>query len=116
MDCEMLGRRHPMKKGTIIVLDVVVDAPYKRRRKLVEHYMDRIEKIEAIESFSGKPPSDPLTLWEQLQEENHRYGCDFYEGLVAKRIDSPYEMQLVGPSKTTTAWVKFRFDQHTTKG
>jgi ATP-dependent DNA ligase len=121
LDCEMLGRRHPLKKGHIIILDELhPSANYLERRKSLEQaepswqYMD-IDRVELIESFSGDAPSDPLTLWEQLQEENHRYGCDYYEGLVAKRVTSTYETQLVSPSKTTTSWVKFRFDQYTEK-
>lgn len=115
LDCEMLGRRHPLKKGTIVILDVVADLPYRKRREFVERFMDLDPDIqlEGIESFSGNAPSDPLTLWEQLQEENHRYGCDYYEGLVAKRVTSGYETQLVSPSKTTPNWVKYRFDQYT---
>jgi hypothetical protein len=55
---------------------------------------------------------DPFESWVQLQEANTIYGCDYYEGLVAKRWDSPYETQLVSASRTTPYWIKYRFDQY----
>lgn len=117
-DCEMLGRRHPMKKGHIFTLDYIDDYTnlydYGVRRGRMEGMWDfeapYAERVEVVESFQRA--WDPLKMWEILQEENHRYGCDFYEGLVAKRMDSVYERQLVSGSRTTPSWVKFRFDQY----
>jgi hypothetical protein len=34
-----------------------------------------------------------------------------YEGIVAKRSDQPYPMQLRGPEVRTPYWMKHRFDQ-----
>jgi ATP-dependent DNA ligase len=120
LDCEMLGRRHPMKKGHIVVFDSIGECDdlysYEVRHESLRWVFDRLgdsyDRIELIESDRIGIATHPLKTWEILQEENHRYGCDYYEGLVAKRVDSPYEMQLVSPNKKTTSWVKFRFDQH----
>jgi ATP-dependent DNA ligase len=48
-------------------------------------------------------------IWQQLQAENWRLGCQFYEGLVAKRADSPYPRQLRNPELDFPFWVKHRW-------
>jgi hypothetical protein len=49
-------------------------------------------------------------LWHRLQHDNRVwFGCDFYEGLVGKRADSLYPVQLVSPEQTTPHWIKHRF-------
>jgi hypothetical protein len=59
---------------------------------------------------------DPLKLYQRLKRENEqllipkRYP-PLYEGLVAKRRDKPYPMQLRGPEVRTPWMIKHRFDQ-----
>jgi hypothetical protein len=40
---------------------------------------------------------------------NRVLACEFYEGFVAKRTDSPYPLQLRSPSEEFPRWVKHRF-------
>jgi hypothetical protein len=47
--------------------------------------------------------------WQQLQDVNRYLGCDFYEGLVAKKKDSIYPIQLNSPDQATPTWMKHRF-------
>jgi len=44
-----------------------------------------------------------------LQAENARIGCEFYEGLVAKRCDSTYPMQRHSPDADYSMWMKHRW-------
>jgi hypothetical protein len=48
-------------------------------------------------------------LWDILQECNRVLGCDFYEGLVAKRADSLYPLQLRSASEEYPYWMKHRW-------
>jgi ATP-dependent DNA ligase len=117
-DCEALERRHGIGRGCLVVLDVVpepahADASYAERRR----WLDAVLRPHDLAPFTpdGVPllclapqifPSD----WDWLQAINQRLGCEFYEGMVAKRADSPYNIQLVSPDQTTSAWVKYRWD------
>jgi hypothetical protein len=68
---------------------------------------------------SASPPDFPLlsipphvfpeAAWKDLPQLNVRFGCEFYEGLVAKRADSVYPIQLRSPDTETTGWVKHRW-------
>jgi hypothetical protein len=44
-----------------------------------------------------------------MQQVNANLGCDFYEGLVAKRGDSCYPVQLRSPDEEFPAWIKHRW-------
>jgi len=117
-DCEALERRHGIGRGCLVVLDVVpgptyADASYTERRRWLEVVLQPHDLTpstpNAIPLLSLPPqvfPSD----WERLQAINQRLGCEFYEGMVAKRADSPYNIQLVSPDQTISAWVKYRWD------
>jgi hypothetical protein len=48
-------------------------------------------------------------LWDILQECNRVLGCDFYEGLIAKRADSLYPLQLRSASEEYPYWMKHRW-------
>jgi hypothetical protein len=55
-----------------------------------------------------------LGLWTILQECNRRLGCTepanhFYEGLVAKRLDSKYPLQKRSASQDFPFWMKHRW-------
>ena len=47
--------------------------------------------------------------WVSLQSVNASFGCDFYEGLVAKRGDSMYPIQLRSPDEAFGGWIKHRW-------
>jgi hypothetical protein len=48
-------------------------------------------------------------LWDILKECNRELGCDFYEGLVAKRVDSLYPIQLRSKDQEFPFWMKHRW-------
>lgn len=112
LDVEALERRHGIGKGALIILDCIEPGTFKERR-------DRISRCEML-AIDGRPadhsiylPSHeeqlPERLWQKLQERNKDLGCEFYEGIVAKRWDSNYNIQLTSPDQTTSAWIKHRW-------
>jgi hypothetical protein len=52
---------------------------------------------------------NPKVAWEDLQDWNIIVGCEFYEGLVAKRNDSPYPFQLRSADVEYPMWQKHRW-------
>lgn len=115
LDCLALGRRHPLWRGTLVVLDLpdYASQPYRQRRQILRDLFD--------EPRSLLPDKDPpaiiipplvmgsLETWEQLQQINRMLGCQFYEGLVAKRADSLYPLQRRSPDIEFPFWVKHRW-------
>lgn len=124
-DCEALERRHNLGRGTLVVLDLVPEfgAPsYEQRRAVLESLV----ATDAV--FSGdtsRPvPSDALVLttamrthwntdglafYQQLRAANRALGCDFFEGVVMKRAESVYPVQLRSATEECRGWVKHRF-------
>jgi hypothetical protein len=121
LDCEMMGRRHAIDKGKIIVLDVIQPkATYLERRSIITDIGLPIngadDKCKATVTCTFVCCEETIMQhWQHLQNDNAVLGCDYYEGLVGKRIDSEYEFQNVSPSKTTASWVKYRFDLYKEK-
>jgi hypothetical protein len=119
LDCEALERRHQIGQGSLVILDwVSAYTPHLARMNLLEHYwsvapLDPL-KFEADSVYLAPhwfAPSAP-ELWQELQSLNAAAGnVPFYEGVVAKRADSTYPIQLDSPDKEFTGWVKHRFDQ-----
>jgi ATP-dependent DNA ligase len=116
LDCEALERRHAIGQGTLIILDAVLPgASFIERKKKLGDRVDRLSVREApmhnaIYLVSHEGATSPNGLWHLLQERNKAMGCEFYEGIVAKRDDSSYNIQLVSPDQTTSDWQKFRWD------
>lgn len=116
LDCEMLARRHAMDQGSIVVLDwVTEELTYEQRRE--ELYMEvpmtmtsKYNKVFMLPQYGMK---DLEYAWESLQHLNAKLGCEYYEGLVGKRLGSLYEHQLISSSLSTALWLKWRFDQYT---
>jgi hypothetical protein len=124
-DCEALERRHNLGRGTLVVLDFVPPAGtpnYEQRRSILE----AIIPMNAM--FSGEtsrpvpfgalalPPTmradslaDALAFYHRLRAANRTLGCDFFEGVVMKRADSIYPVQLRSPEEEYRGWVKHRF-------
>lgn len=120
LDCEALERRHKIGQGTLVILDAVPE---------VEHWpATYIERRQWVQPIVPLAPLDPksfaenglylvpnnfhpgavLDLWNQLQRLNASAGCEFYEGLVAKR-DLPYPIQLQNPERPFLGWLKHRW-------
>jgi hypothetical protein len=114
-DGEALERRHAVARGTLIVLDLVIPhATYAQRRAALGATGIACPKIdETIKPDSlYVPPSyrDEQKAWNlALAERNRQSAADFYEGIVMKRVDAVYPMQLRSPHAETPAWVKHRW-------
>ena len=129
-DCEGLERRHTIARGTLIVLDVI-PKPGAYRDRTPPDYTERRSWLTPL----APPPSlteihphsvylapstlgvracsacntSPQAMWEAVRAANKQIGAVFYEGIVMKRCDSLYPIQLRNPDETTPAWVKHRW-------
>ncbi len=135
LDCECLESRHNLGRGTLVILDYIPDSPDAAQR--YADAADRYARLEAAAirhewlrlQIGDKPAehtvyllqqnllrqSDPtsgrilLAQWLEMQQLNKQWGCEFYEGFVAKRANSPYPLQTRDPRSESTNWMKFRF-------
>jgi hypothetical protein len=120
-DCEALERRHAIGRGTLVVLDWVVEsATYLERREFLSRLIEteRLSLGEWSTFPSGAlvlPPSlrdegnAVHALYNSLKERNRALRCDFFEGVVMKRASAPYPMQLRSDSEESRVLVKHRF-------
>ena len=124
-DCEALERRHNLGRGTLVVLDVIPESGtpiYIARRALLESLLPC---DPVFDGDSSRPvPSgavvltptrradshaDALAFYQRLRDANRVLGCDFFEGVVMKRADSSYPVQLRSSTEEFRGWVKHRF-------
>ena len=115
-DCEALERRHDLGRGTLLVFDYIGREPYlSRKQRLVEglvaHNYAVPPQPDCAYSVGAPSPSelDPLEFYGRLKQLNGQWGCPFYEGVVAKRADSPYPVQLRSASLEFAGWMKHRW-------
>jgi len=114
-DCEALERRHAAARGTLILLDLVIPhATYAERRAAFGATGIACRGMsETIKPHSlYVPPSyrDAQKAWNlALTERRRQSASDFYEGIVMKRVDAVYPVQLRSPHAETPAWVKHRW-------
>lgn len=124
-DCEALERRHNLGRGTLVVLDVVPESgtpSYEQRRAMLE----AIIPTDAVFSGDTSRPvlcgsvvltptmradfhADALAFYQRLREANRALCCDFFEGVVMKRADSSYPVQLRSATEEFRGFVKHRF-------
>jgi hypothetical protein len=124
-DCEALERRHNLGRGTLVVLDVVPESgtpSYEQRRAMLE----TIIPTDAVFSGDASRPvpcgvavltptmraeshADALAFYNRLRAANRALRCDFFEGVVMKRADSIYPVQLRSASEEFRGFVKHRF-------
>lgn len=115
LDCEALERRHNIGRGSLIVLDAIfAEATYKQRRECLEDYFRPEPGPELFECQDVYlppqiEPADAESSWRILQSRNVNCRCEFYEGLVAKRADSLYPIQLRSPDVEFPFWMKHRW-------
>ena len=121
LDVEALERRHDLGRGSLIILDCPgLNLPYESRVNLLQRNiagaglgicLAHVQKPK--DNAVYLPPvhslSDLDDLWMQLQDVNRAFDCPFYEGVVAKRNDSLYPIQLNNPDQATPTWMKHRF-------
>ena len=124
-DCEALERRHNLGRGTLVVLDVIPESGtpiYTARRALLESLLPC---DPVFDGDSSRPApcgtvvltparcadshAHALAFYQRLRVANRAMGCDFFEGVVVKRADSPYPVQLRSATEEFRGWVKHRF-------
>lgn len=125
-DCEALERRHQIARGTLIVLDAIpfdplVSPSYSERRTFLEslgletepfssgHFTGTESPLLLTISRAAGDPSESLAFYRRLREINRELGAEFFEGVVMKRADSPYPVQLRSATEECWHWVKHRF-------
>jgi hypothetical protein len=124
-DCEVLERRHGLGRGTIIVLDVVPEsgAPTYEQRRTMLGALLLVEPVFCGDTSSPVPRdavclvptlridnhADALAFYWRLRVANRSHRCDFFEGVVMKRADSHYTVQLHSATEEFRGWVKHRF-------
>jgi len=123
-DVEALERRHNLGRGALILLDYLPVNP-------LETYVDRKSYIHLCAGVTGgieihkelnKPILNdrvylPMTwrmdsamqLWSILPQCNAALGAKFWEGIVAKRNNSIYPVQLRSPEIEFPFWMKHRW-------
>ncbi len=120
----LLERRHNVGRGTLVVLDVVPESgtpSYEQRRAVLES----IVATDAVFSGAARPVpcgalvltptiradlhADALAFYQRLREANRAMRCEFFEGVVMKRADSPYPVQMRSATEEFRGWVKHRF-------
>lgn len=124
-DCEALERRHDLGRGTLVVLDAVPESGtpnYVQRREALESLLNCDPVFDGI-SWCPVPcgavlltptrhvnsHADALAHYLRLRDANSALGCDFFEGVVMKRADSMYPVQLRSATEEFREWVKHRF-------
>ena len=124
-DCEALERRHNLGRGTLVVLDVIPESGtpiYTARRALLESLL-RCDAVFDGDTSRSVPSgttvltptlradshADALAYYQRLREANHTLGCDFFAGVVMKRANSPYPVQLRSATEEFRGWTKHRF-------
>ena len=124
-DCEALERRHHLGRGTLVVLDVapVAETPtYEQRRAILEAIVPADSvfsgdtsrpvpcgSVVLIPTMRADSHADALVFYQRLRNANRALRCDFFEGVVMKRADSSYPVQLRSPTDEFRGWVKHRF-------
>ena len=124
-DCEALERRHNLGRGTLVVLDAVAESGtpnYEQRRSMLESLLPSDPVF--VGEVTGSVPSggvvltptlrvdshaDALAFYQRLREANRALRCDFFEGVVMKRADSIYPVQIRSATEEFRGWVKHRF-------
>jgi hypothetical protein len=128
LDCEALERRHDIGRGCLIILDAVVpDLTATDRYRLLAKEAHRLGwpglgianrpqanqaclmEQTALSDATSSGRQILMHWWTWMQRLNGEWGADFYEGLVAKRTDSLYPIQLRSPEAESPFWIKHRW-------
>ena len=115
LDCLAMGRRlNTLGRGCLSVLDAPQDGRiFADRKHTLLGLFDTLPLTPPARDFPrlSVPPlvAGSPAVWAELQAVNQALGFPFYEGLVAKRADSLYPLQLDNPEKEFAGWMKHRF-------
>lgn len=121
-DVEALGRRHAHARGSLVLLDLPgALGSYQGRREFMEtittpripltHPTLRLQPDSVYLAGSYRWQAESVTAhWHALQQLNRELydGAEFYEGIVAKKINSLY-LQQHSPTAEFPFWVKHRW-------
>ena len=125
-DCEALERRHQVARGTLIVLDAIPHDPlftpsYAERREFLESLRIPQEPFSSGSLDDGErplllttsrmvtSPSESLAFYAALRQANKVLNAEFFEGVVMKRADAAYPVQLRSSTEETRSFIKHRF-------
>jgi hypothetical protein len=120
-DCEALERRHRIARGTLVLLDLIIPGfSYEKRREVLQLrgiQFAAVEQALAPDSLyappailaSGNFGFNAEHMWQLCLDANAKFGCEFYEGIVMKRCDAVYPIQLRSHNIETATWMKHRF-------
>ena len=125
-DCEALERRHDLARGTLIVLDAIPADPkftpsYQERRAFLESLRIPQERFSrGIQEGELRPlllttshaacsQNELLAFYQNLREANHTLKSPFFEGIVMKKADTAYPVQLRSSTEEFRGFVKHRF-------
>jgi hypothetical protein len=130
LDCEGLERRIPVGKGSLVLLDLPLHpGDYDTRMQAIydgfiegcgiaeswkhEHFQPPENELLTLAYVYAEDDSDtdmqPLAAWKRLKAANAALGCELFEGLVAKRRDSRYPVQLRRADEEFPGWMKHRW-------
>jgi GNAT superfamily N-acetyltransferase len=122
LDAGLMEYRHDMMRGSIVVFDLIDGTtPFDRRQWALSNVFDELpwathitgnagdNRVFVVPQFIGE--AQGRALYKALREQNDKLGRKFYEGVVAKRLDSLYPTHNSKPKTETAAWMKHRFDQ-----
>lgn len=110
LDVEALERRHEVGRGSLIVLDVVVQGvPYEERKAIAARCFPDAPLDPSLVGenrvYVSPYCDDGVALYNRLRP--HR---GFFEGIVMKRSQSEYPFQLRSDGRETSSWMKHRYD------
>lgn len=111
-DCEGLERRHNRGRGSLVLLDLPqLSLPQAKRGYITrEIFCPAIDHCAARETVYSVPQyTDGLAHYAECREFNDELGCPFYEGVVAKRADALYPIQLRSAETEFPFWMKHRW-------
>ena len=118
-DVEALERRHKIGQGSLILLDSPMEGIFDRRRMFLraaaidlgipEHTNPALPLGNHQVYLPLWDDGDPLLFYQSLQAANRKLGCEFWEGVVAKRNDSLYPRQRRSAELEFPFWMKHRW-------
>lgn len=101
----------------VVVLDWIptrptFHPPWWSRKQIIHKHLGEGFNVELPSILSCThtwTQAEAAVAWEKMQAINQRLGCEVYEGVVAKRADAPYEIQLRPPDEKDTNLIKHRW-------
>jgi hypothetical protein len=116
------ARRHKIGQGSLILLDTPIKGDFTARKAILRAAalgnggcLDHTEADRPLENNRiYLPLTKPIGIgdllwWQVLKSSNVLLGCNFWEGVVAKRADSIYPMQSRSPDIEFPFWMKHRW-------